>query len=81
MAEKASIERIAETLDKFEEDLLPQQTATIRGVRRAVVSLGEPIDVAGFGKGKSAARELTKVLESRVQQLLDKVPTDSSLGK
>lgn len=81
VAEKASIERIAETLDKFEEDLLPRRTATIRGVRRAVVSLGEPIDVAKFGKGKSAAQELTKALESRVQELLDGVPTDSTLGK
>jgi hypothetical protein len=71
VAEKGSIERIAETLDKFEEDLLPQRTATIRGIRRAVVSLGDPIDVKDFGKGKTAAHELTKTLESRVQELLD----------
>jgi 1-acyl-sn-glycerol-3-phosphate acyltransferase len=71
VAEKPSIERMAETLDKFEEDILGRQTATIRGRRRAVVSFGEPIDVGSFGKGKSAAADLTQQLEQGVQNLLD----------
>ena len=35
VAQKATVERMAETLDKFEEDVLGRSTATIRGTRRA----------------------------------------------
>ena len=35
--------RIAETLDKFEEDVLGALTATVRGTRKAIVTFSEPI--------------------------------------
>ncbi len=72
VAESPSVERLAETLDKFEEDVLGANTATIRGARTATVTFGEPIAVdAGQGK-RSAATGLTRVLEERVQGLLDR---------
>ncbi len=66
-----TVERIAETLDKFEEDVLGVKTATIRGTRRATVAFGEPIPV-GRDKGTQVgAAELTGQLEFAVQSLLD----------
>lgn len=70
VAENPTTERIAESLDKFEEDVLQRYTATIRGSRRATVTFGEPV-TAEAGRRKGAAHELTNTLESRVQSLLD----------
>jgi 1-acyl-sn-glycerol-3-phosphate acyltransferase len=68
-----SIERIAETLDKFEEDILRQDLPSVRGRRRVVISFGEPIHVtAGEGKRQSAA-ELTQTMEAAVQTLIDEI--------
>jgi hypothetical protein len=69
--EKPSIERMAETIDKFEEDVLGAATASIRGARRARVCFGEPIPVPKERARRTAAADLTTLLESRVQQLLD----------
>ncbi|MBD3672653.1 MAG: 1-acyl-sn-glycerol-3-phosphate acyltransferase [Planctomycetaceae bacterium] len=76
VAESPSIERMAETLDKFEEDILSNRTARIRGRRRAVVSFGEPIDVTAIPKSKTATRDLAHRLEQDVQALLDSVRKD-----
>ena len=72
VAEHPSIDRLAETLDKFEEDILKRATATVRARRRAIVVLGEPITVPKEKK-RDAASELTQLLEERVQSLLDSV--------
>ncbi len=72
VAERPSIDRLAETLDKFEEDILERPTATVRARRRAVVVLGEPILVSKEKK-RDAASELTRTIEERVQSLLDSV--------
>ena len=72
VAERPSIDRLAETLDKFEEDILERPTATVRARRRAVVVLGEPILVSKERK-RDAAAELTRTIEDRVQSLLDSV--------
>jgi 1-acyl-sn-glycerol-3-phosphate acyltransferase len=69
VAEKPNLYRMAETLDKFEEDILRQQTATIRGTRRATVTFGEPIATSEFGKRDGP--QLTRLLEQRVQVILD----------
>jgi 1-acyl-sn-glycerol-3-phosphate acyltransferase len=71
VSERPNIERIAETLDKFEEDVLGLPTATVRGTRKAVVTFGEPIAVAPGRDKKEAAASLTTLLEQRVQGLLD----------
>jgi hypothetical protein len=72
VAEKPSVERIAETLDKFEEDILDVPLPSIRGKRRATVRFGEPIPVKREGQRNQVAR-LTDLLEQRVQQLLDEI--------
>lgn len=69
--EHPTIERMAETLDKFEEDVLNVFSASIRGRRRAIVSFGAPIEVASERKDKSAIPNLTHKLESAVQAQLD----------
>ncbi len=69
--ENPTVERMAETLDKFEEDVLGSYSATIRGPRKAVVSFGEPIEVAPERKSKSAIPDLTQTLEQAVQSELD----------
>lgn len=68
--ENPTIERIAETLDKFEEDVLRVFSATVRAKRRATVMFGEPIPVKSVRK-REAARELTRQMEQAVQGLLD----------
>ena len=76
VGERPSLERMAETLDKFEEDVLDAPTATIRGTRKATVVFGEPIRVVGE-RSKDAAANLTRLLEQRVQALLDTSETSS----
>ena len=62
---------MAETLDKFEEDVLSQPTATIKAARRAKVVFGEPIDVVGDHKIKGLTTTLTQQVEAQVQSMLD----------
>jgi len=73
VAEKPSIERLAETLDKFEEDLLGKYSATVRSARRATVRFGEPVAVETGRSRREAARVLTDTLERRVQEMLDEL--------
>ena len=73
VAERPSIERIAETLDKFEEDVLRVRYPTPRGTRHATVRFGEPIPLANERASRDATAALTTQLEQRVQGLLDQV--------
>jgi 1-acyl-sn-glycerol-3-phosphate acyltransferase len=63
-------ERMAETLDKFEEDL--GGVAKIKGKRTAYVTLGEPLDVKRHttGRARAAATELTARIEESITGLL-----------
>ena len=71
VAQEPTIERMAETLDKFEEDVLGYKTARIRGTRRVTVTFGEPIPIERQKGKKGAAAALTRTIEERVQGLLD----------
>ena len=71
VAERPSIERLAETLDKFEEDVLGKYAPTVRAARKVTAYLGEPVAVEAGRKRKEAARDLTDRLEERVQEMLD----------
>ncbi|MCH7728079.1 MAG: 1-acyl-sn-glycerol-3-phosphate acyltransferase [Planctomycetes bacterium] len=77
VAERPSIERLAETLDKFEEDVLEKFTASIRGSRRAVIRFDEPVLVEPSRDRRAAARKLTDTLESRIQSMLDEQREDA----
>jgi hypothetical protein len=56
------VERMAETIEKFEEDVYDDY-APPKGKRRAAVTFGEPIDLKSFTaagtKARAAAGELT----------------------
>jgi hypothetical protein len=67
---KPSVERMAETVEKFEEDLLG--AATPKGKRRATVKLGEPLDAKRHtsARARTAAGELTARLEHAITQLM-----------
>jgi 1-acyl-sn-glycerol-3-phosphate acyltransferase len=72
VAEQPSIERIADTIKKFEEDVLGRFRPKPHGERRAVVAFGAPITVSGDRK-KGLATELTSQMEAAVQGLLDSI--------
>lgn len=69
--DKPTIERMAETLDKFEEDVLRKPTASIKALRKATVQFGEGVEVSGDRKVKNQATAITTEVESRVQAMLD----------
>jgi 1-acyl-sn-glycerol-3-phosphate acyltransferase len=72
-----TLERVAETLMKFEEDLLGIREVKPHGPRRAVLRVGEPIDVrarfAAAGKPRAAIPALTSELETTIQTVLDAI--------
>jgi 1-acyl-sn-glycerol-3-phosphate acyltransferase len=71
VAENPSIDRIAETLDKFEEDVLRVTYPKPRGTRHATVTFGEPIPVPSERGARDAVAVLTNQLEQGVQSLLN----------
>lgn len=66
-----TIERIAETIDKLEEDALGAIYPSIHGARKAVVKLDAPIVLPQGKEKKWSPSELTDLIESRVQSMLD----------
>ena len=72
-----TVERLSEILTKFEQDSLGVVVAAPRGPRKAVVHLGEPINVPDYlGSGapsRDATAHVTTDLESRIQELLDQI--------
>lgn len=73
VSEEPSIERVAETLDKFEEDVLNRFSATVRGSRKAKVAFGEPIPIERSGNRRKATAALTEKMEQGVQTLIDQL--------
>ena len=76
--ERPTVERLSETLMKFEEDFLGVIEATPHGPRRAVVRVGEPINVGTRltrgARPRAAVATLTHDLEISMQSLLDSIP-------
>lgn len=67
-----TLERMAETIEKFEEDVYGTYVPP-KGQRRATVTFGEPLDVKaqlGTGKARTAATELTAKLEAAISALM-----------
>jgi hypothetical protein len=81
-----TVERLAETLMKCEEDFLGVEQAAPKAPRRAVVRFGEPIDLterlasAGPTKPRQLVPVLTAEIESRLQSLLDAMPPGRPLA-
>lgn len=70
-----TVERVAETLIKFEQDLAEGGYVTPVSERRLTFRVGEPIDMRTFQGEKSrvAIRRCTAELEQRLQQALDEI--------
>jgi 1-acyl-sn-glycerol-3-phosphate acyltransferase len=73
--EGPTVERVAETLMKFEEDFLGVHEVTPHAPRTAVVRFGEPVDVgsrvAAATRPRRAVAALTSELGHALQSLLD----------
>lgn len=70
-----SPERMAETIDKFEEDI--EGVIQPKGRRSAEVIFGEPIDLKqkiSTGRPRAIAAEVTDELEQSLQALMDRSP-------
>ena len=72
-----TVERLAEILTKFEQDALGVNAPAPRSPRRAIVRIGEPIDIgpllASKGRTRDLSSALTVELESCIQRLLDEI--------
>jgi hypothetical protein len=66
-------ERIAETVDKLEEDLLGVTYPTVRGNRKVFVNFGDPVPVSSSKGNAPSPAELSDSLRLRVQSLLDEL--------
>ncbi|MFP6611571.1 MAG: 1-acyl-sn-glycerol-3-phosphate acyltransferase [Pirellulales bacterium] len=70
VSESPTIERVAETVDKLEEDVLGAPTATVRGTRRGVVRFGNPL-ILNQTFDRSECQEIGEDQRARLQSLLD----------
>ena len=72
-----TVECAAEILLKYEQDVLGANFAGPRGRRRAILRLGEPIDVgarlSSGGKLRAVVADITVDLERSIQSLLDQI--------
>ncbi len=83
-----TLERVAEILTKFEQDVRGVSDPVPRGPRRALLRIGPPINVGerlkAGGKPRALAASLTADLEARIQGLLDAIgpgrPLDLKAG-
>ncbi|MCA9029415.1 MAG: 1-acyl-sn-glycerol-3-phosphate acyltransferase [Planctomycetaceae bacterium] len=66
-------ERIAETVDKLEEDVLDVALPTVHARRKVTIRFGDPILIEREEGKKGRVQELTGLLETKVQQLLDEI--------
>ena len=73
LSEEPSIERLAETADKFEEDVLGVEVPTVRGKRQVQIEFGKPLSVVRSAKGRGQTTELTLQMQQAVQGLLDQM--------
>jgi 1-acyl-sn-glycerol-3-phosphate acyltransferase len=69
---RPSPERMAETVEKFQEDLLGVAMVKPMGRRRATVKFGAPLDVKRHttSRARTAANELTARLEGAIAELM-----------
>lgn len=70
-----TVERIAETLIKFEQDLAGGGYVTPVSPRKLIFRVGEPIDMRDYvgERSRTAATKVTEVLSERLQGTLDEI--------
>lgn len=77
LTENPSVERLAETLDKFEEDVLDRSIPTVHGPRAVDIRFGEPIQLSAGKTTSLLAHALTKQMHGAVQGLIDELNADA----
>jgi 1-acyl-sn-glycerol-3-phosphate acyltransferase len=75
-----SIERIVETVDKLEEDIMGAIYPTVHGEKRVVVQFDTPIHLPNGKERKLSAADLTDKIEQRVQSMIDHLNVSSESG-
>ncbi len=73
LIEHPSVERLAETLDKLEEDALGAIYPAVRGPRDVLVQFDDVIELPRGKENRMSAAELTDRVEARVQSMLDEM--------
>jgi len=73
LIQKPSVERIAETIDKFEEDVLGAPYPSVHGPKSVTIEFAPPIRIPKGKENKLSAADLTKQMQSEVQRMLDEL--------
>jgi 1-acyl-sn-glycerol-3-phosphate acyltransferase len=73
LIEKPSVERIAETIDKFEEDILGAPYPSVHASKSVTIEFAPPIRLPKGKENKLSATELTKQMQFEVQRMLDEL--------
>ena len=73
LRQQPTIERLAETMDKLEEDILALNLPRVRSRRRTVVRFGEPIRVTVDPRNRDQVGQLTATMQDSVQVILDEL--------
>jgi 1-acyl-sn-glycerol-3-phosphate acyltransferase len=73
LSEHPSLERLAETLDKLEEDALGAVYPTVRAAREVLVQFDDAIELPRGKENRMSAADLTERTEKRVQTMLDEL--------
>jgi len=80
LQEQPTIERVAETLDKLEEDALGAAYPTVHGAREVLVRFDKPIELPKGKDKRLAPTDVTDQIEQRVQTMLDEMNVQRTLG-
>lgn len=72
--DQLSLERVAEIIDKLEEDVLGLPTASLKGDRRAIIAFGQPIEVKLQRHKRDEVPVLTETLANAVRATLEEIP-------
>jgi len=73
LIQKPSVERIAETIDKFEEDVLGAPYPSVHGPKSVTIEFAPPIRIPKGKENKLSAADLTKQMQFEVQRMLDEL--------
>jgi hypothetical protein len=71
LGDSDSIERLAETIDKLEEDVLGCAYPTVHGAKRVTVQFDTPIWLDKHSSKSNSVSSLTTEMQNRVQTMLD----------
>jgi hypothetical protein len=72
-----TLERIAETVDKLEEDLLKVTYPTVRAPRKVIVEFGQPNLIPSEKANSPSPVEMSTQWQHQVQEILDRIAKTS----